>query len=107
MIGKAGKAHKINKSELDKVRELVRNAQWFWDYIAAENSMGFHNPDQALNTLGLGTFIDPQIDGGKLNERTFKEGRDIVELIRQWSGISALQGISHQCRHYQGDNGEH
>ncbi len=51
-IGKAGAASKVNATELDKARELIRNAQWFWDYIAAENSMGFHNPDQALNTLG-------------------------------------------------------
>jgi nitrite reductase (cytochrome c-552) len=52
VIGKAGAAPKVNRAELDKARELIRNAQWFWDYIAAENSMGFHNPDQALNTLG-------------------------------------------------------
>jgi nitrite reductase (cytochrome c-552) len=45
-------APKINQKELDAARELVRNAQWLWDFIAAENSMGFHNPDQALNTLG-------------------------------------------------------
>ena len=52
VIGKAGAAPKVNKGELDKAREMIRNAQWFWDYIAAENSMGFHNPDQTLNTLG-------------------------------------------------------
>lgn len=52
VIAKAGAAPKASKSELDKARELVRNAQWFWDFIAAENSMGFHNPDQTLNTLG-------------------------------------------------------
>jgi nitrite reductase (cytochrome c-552) len=52
VIGKAGTAAKVNKVDLEKARELVRNAQWFWDFIAAENSMGFHNPDQALNTLG-------------------------------------------------------
>ena len=52
IIGKAGAAAKVNKDELDKARELIRNAQWYWDFIAAENSMGFHNPDLALNTLG-------------------------------------------------------
>jgi nitrite reductase (cytochrome c-552) len=52
VIGKATLVARANKAELDKARELVRNAQWFWDFIAAENSMGFHNPDQALNTLG-------------------------------------------------------
>jgi len=35
-----------------------------------------------ITRVGLGTFIDPRIDGGKLNEKTFKEGRDIIEVIR-------------------------
>ncbi len=52
VIGKAGGAPRVNTAELDRARELVRRAQWYWDYIAAENSMGFHNPGQALNTLG-------------------------------------------------------
>ncbi len=51
-IGKAGKGAKTNREELEKARELIRKAQWYWDYVAAENSMGFHNPDQALSTLG-------------------------------------------------------
>ena len=52
VIGKAGTVTKADKAQLDKARELVRKAQWFWDIVAAENSMGFHNPDQVLNTLG-------------------------------------------------------
>jgi nitrite reductase (cytochrome c-552) len=52
VIGKAGAVAKVNKAELMKAQELVRKAQWFWDIVAAENSMGFHNPDQVLNTLG-------------------------------------------------------
>ena len=51
-IGLASKAPKANKAELDKARELIRKAQWYWDYVAAENSMGFHNPTMVLNTLG-------------------------------------------------------
>jgi nitrite reductase (cytochrome c-552) len=51
-IGKASKAPKANKAELDKARELIRKAQWYWDFVAAENSMGFHNPSLALSTLG-------------------------------------------------------
>ena len=34
-----------------------------------------------ITRVGLGTFIDPRIDGGKLNEKTFKEGRDIIDLL--------------------------
>ena len=52
VIGKAASAPKTNLVELEKARERVRKAQWFWDIVAAENSMGFHNPDQVLNTLG-------------------------------------------------------
>jgi nitrite reductase (cytochrome c-552) len=51
-IGKAGASAKADRAQLEKARELVRKAQWFWDMVAAENSMGFHNPDQVLNTLG-------------------------------------------------------
>jgi nitrite reductase (cytochrome c-552) len=51
-IGKAASMDKADKAGLDKARELVRKAQWFWDIVAAENGMGFHNPDQVLGTLG-------------------------------------------------------
>lgn len=39
-------------SSIEQARESVRKAQWYWDVVASENSMGFHNPDQQLNTLG-------------------------------------------------------
>lgn len=44
---------KASPAEMEKARELVRKAQWYWDFVAAENGMGFHNPTQALSTLGL------------------------------------------------------
>ena len=34
-----------------RAREHVRKRQFFWDLISAENSMGFHNPAKALDTL--------------------------------------------------------
>ena len=34
-----------------KARERVRKGQWFWDYVSAENSAGFHNPAKAIDTL--------------------------------------------------------
>ncbi len=46
-------AAKLPAAEMEKARELVRKAQWYWDFVAAENGMGFHNPTQALNTLAL------------------------------------------------------
>jgi nitrite reductase (cytochrome c-552) len=32
--------------------ELQRKAQWRLDFIAAENSMGFHAPQEAARVLG-------------------------------------------------------
>ncbi len=51
-IGKAAASPKANQQELMKARELIRKAQWYWDFVAAENSMGFHNPIQTANVLG-------------------------------------------------------
>lgn len=41
-----------NYADLMKnAREMVRKGQLFWDYVSAENSVGFHNPAKALDTL--------------------------------------------------------
>lgn len=34
-----------------RAKENVRKGQMFWDYVSAENSVGFHNPAKALDTL--------------------------------------------------------
>jgi len=34
-----------------------------------------------VTPVGLGTFIDPRVDGGKLNELTKTEGEDLIEVI--------------------------
>jgi nitrite reductase (cytochrome c-552) len=52
VIGQAAQVKDSDKKKLDQSRELIRKAQWFWDIVAAENSMGFHNPSQVENTLG-------------------------------------------------------
>ena len=51
-IKKAAAVANVNQTELAVAREYVRKAQWYWDYVAASNSMGFHNSVQELNTLG-------------------------------------------------------
>jgi nitrite reductase (cytochrome c-552) len=38
--------------QLAASRALQRQAQWRLDYIAAENSMGFHAPQEAARVLG-------------------------------------------------------
>jgi nitrite reductase (cytochrome c-552) len=39
-------------AELQAALELQRQAQWRIDFIAAENSMGFHAPQEAARVLG-------------------------------------------------------
>lgn len=36
---------------LAEAREHVRKGQFFWDLVSAENSIGFHNPSKAFDTL--------------------------------------------------------
>jgi nitrite reductase (cytochrome c-552) len=38
--------------QLAPARDFQRKAQWRLDYIAAENSMGFHAPQEAARILG-------------------------------------------------------
>lgn len=65
-ITKASAKPNVNQQELEKARELARKAQWFWDYVAAANSMGFHNQTQELNTLGQSIDLAHQaIDAAK------------------------------------------
>ncbi len=39
-------------ADLQQALELQRKAQWYLDFIAAENSMGFHAPQEAAKVLG-------------------------------------------------------
>jgi nitrite reductase (cytochrome c-552) len=49
-------APNVDQKLLEEARTLHRNSQLRWDYLAAENSMGFHNPEEALRILA--TSID-------------------------------------------------
>ncbi|MBQ1469439.1 MAG: ammonia-forming cytochrome c nitrite reductase subunit c552, partial [Schwartzia sp.] len=40
-------------AQLAQARLKLREAQWYWDWVAAENGVGFHNPDRIMRTLGL------------------------------------------------------
>jgi nitrite reductase (cytochrome c-552) len=48
----AAKANGTPPEVLDKARKLQQKAQWRLDFIAAENSMGFHAPQEAAKVLG-------------------------------------------------------
>jgi nitrite reductase (cytochrome c-552) len=38
--------------EMAPVLQLIRHAQWRWDWVAASNGMGFHSPVEVLRVLG-------------------------------------------------------
>jgi nitrite reductase (cytochrome c-552) len=48
----AARAAGATDAELAPALELQRRAQWRLDFIAAENSMGFHAPQEAARVLG-------------------------------------------------------
>lgn len=50
----------VDEAKLDEARTFHRQAQMMWDFIAAENSMGFHNPQEALRILGKSTDLARQ-----------------------------------------------
>jgi formate-dependent nitrite reductase cytochrome c552 subunit len=40
-------------AELEEARAFQRKAQWHTDFVNAENSMGFHSPQETARNLGL------------------------------------------------------
>lgn len=42
-----------DQNKIKAAQSLVVKAQWYWDWVAAENSRGFHNPAQAMDSLAL------------------------------------------------------
>ena len=45
---------------LDQARKLHRESQFRWDFVSAENSTGFHNPEYALKILADSTNLARQ-----------------------------------------------
>lgn len=39
-------------AELEAPRKMLRRAQMFWDYVASNNGMGFHAPQECARVLG-------------------------------------------------------
>jgi nitrite reductase (cytochrome c-552) len=57
----AAAAHpNADKALLDQARALHRKAQFMWDFVSAENSMGFHNPEYTLKNLAEATNLARQ-----------------------------------------------
>lgn len=57
-----------SRPELQAIAELHRKAQWRLDFVAAENSTGFHAPQEAARILGesIDYFRQAQLETAKL-----------------------------------------
>jgi nitrite reductase (cytochrome c-552) len=66
----------VNESLLANARDLHRQAQMRWDFIAAENSMGFHNPEEALRTLATATDLAYQ---AQIKAMLAAPGTDVIQ----------------------------
>ena len=62
----------VSDAALNEAREFQRKAQWRLDYIAAENSMGFHAPQEAARVLGEAADLARQ---GQISAMKAKSGR--------------------------------
>jgi nitrite reductase (cytochrome c-552) len=51
-LEKAAAGGKLEAAQLDAARYLQRRAQFYLDFVEAENSTGFHAPQEALRILG-------------------------------------------------------
>jgi nitrite reductase (cytochrome c-552) len=49
---KAARAANVPSEQLKTAQELQRKAQFYLDFIEAENSSGFHAPQEAVRILG-------------------------------------------------------
>jgi nitrite reductase (cytochrome c-552) len=59
-----------SEEQLQPAFEFQRKAQWRLDFIAAENSMGFHAPQEAARVLGEAADYARQGQVAALNWRT-------------------------------------
>ncbi len=50
-IERAAQQSNVDNTKLEAARQMHRDAQMMWDFVAAENSMGFHNPTEVLRIL--------------------------------------------------------
>ena len=59
-IESAAALPEVKADLLTEAQMLHRQAQIYWDFVAAENSMGFHNPEEALRILAHATDLARQ-----------------------------------------------
>ena len=57
----AAEAAGATPEQLAPIRLKMREAAWYWDWIAAENGNGFHNPDKCMRISGESIDLAHQV----------------------------------------------
>ncbi len=60
-----------------EAREWCRKGQFFWDYVSAENSVGFHNPTKALDTLAKSQQYSQKSVDAAIQATNFAIAKDV------------------------------
>ncbi len=75
-----------------KAKDGVRKGQFFWDYVSAENSVGFHNPAKTLDILAQSQQASQSAIDAAMQATNFGIGpalagdiHKIVPPILEWS----------------------
>lgn len=77
----------VNEDTLIKAKHALRKGQWFWDFISAEGSVGFHNPQLSFETLADSIeqsqkAIDLALEATGFNQDLAKKlAKPITELV--------------------------
>ncbi len=72
----------VPEAKIKEAQEHIRKGQWFGDYVAAENSYGFHNPQAGMENLAVA--IDESNKAIKIASiELTKLGVDLEELDQQ------------------------
>lgn len=78
-----GQRHPDYESLMIQARELARRGQWFWDMVSAENSVGFHNPVKAMETLARSQQYSNDAVRLAVQAANYAIGPDLEGDIRQ------------------------
>jgi nitrite reductase (cytochrome c-552) len=91
--------------DLAGVRKLLRRAQFRWDFISANNGMGFHSPQESMRLLGAAADLAQQtrVEAARLLARhgitdppkypdisTRQKAADVAEAFADGQGIRLL-----------------
>jgi propionate CoA-transferase len=76
------------------IKQIAENKMMAWNFPLGTLCQLYHEEGRKapglLSKTGLGTFIDPRYDGGKLNKLTKEKGEELVEYIPDFRGEEYL-----------------